>query len=40
MKEIAIAYCGTNTMVADILTKALAKDKHEGFVSGMGLQNV
>jgi hypothetical protein len=39
-KEIAIAYCGTNTMVADILTKALAKDKHEGFVSGMGLRNV
>src|SRR6184192_2899370 len=34
--EIRIAHCGTNDMTADILTKALSKEKHIGFVAGMG----
>lgn len=30
-------YCPTDDMIADIMTKALAKEKHENFVKLMGL---
>ena len=36
--DINIAYCGTGDMVADILTKGLARDKHEKHTREMGLQ--
>jgi hypothetical protein len=37
--EIKIDHCGTDDMIADVLTKALPKEKHNGFVLGMGLRN-
>jgi len=38
--EIKIAYCDTNEMLADILTKPLSRDKHEKFSKGMGLKYI
>src|SRR4051812_18003506 len=37
--EIKINHCGTDDMVADVLTKALLKEKHNSFMSGMGLRS-
>lgn len=34
---IHVKYCPTNDMLADILTKALPRVKHEGFTQAMGL---
>jgi hypothetical protein len=36
-ERIQIEFCGTNSMIVDILTKGLAKDKHERFVVDLGL---
>src|ERR1700761_269872 len=36
-REIELAFCRTNNMVADILTKGLVKTKHDLFVRVMGL---
>lgn len=36
-QEIELVYCPTDQMIADVLTKGLAKPKHEGFVSDLGL---
>ena len=35
--EIQVVFCGTDDMLADVLTKGLTKAKHEHFTSGMGL---
>jgi len=35
--EIKQVYCPTEDMMADVLTKALTRDKHEAFASRMGL---
>jgi methyl coenzyme M reductase subunit D len=35
--EIQLVQCKTNDMTADILTKALPRDKHEIFSTAMGL---
>ena len=35
--EIKQVYCPTKDMMADVLTKALTREKHEAFASGMGL---
>ncbi|PSR81379.1 hypothetical protein PHLCEN_2v6387 [Hermanssonia centrifuga] len=35
--DILVEYCPTGDQVADIMTKALAREKHERFVDGMGL---
>ena len=37
--EIKVSYCGTNDMVADILTKGLGKEKHSLFRVGLGLRS-
>ena len=39
-KEVEIVYCGTDDMVADILTKGLSREKHNRFVEGMGIRVV
>jgi len=36
--EIRVEYIPTADQVADVLTKALAREKHERFVRGMGLE--
>jgi hypothetical protein len=36
--EISLEYCPTEDMVADVLTKALAKDRHQRLSKAMGLQ--
>ena len=36
--EISLKYCPTEDMVADVLTKALAKDRHQRLAKEMGLQ--
>jgi len=36
---IALNYCPTEEMIADILTKALGKQKHEGFVEMLGMES-
>jgi len=36
-KEVTLEYCPTNQMVADVLTKPLAKILHNQFVEAMGL---
>ena len=38
-KIVELEYCPTQYMVADILTKALARDRHEGLSEIMGLEN-
>ena len=37
MEEIELRYCPTQEMVADVLTKALAKDRHETLTRAMGI---
>ena len=36
-KEVAFAYCGTEDMKADIMTKALASGKFKKCKSGIGI---
>ena len=36
-KELDVSFCGTEDMVADVLTKGLSKEKHNRFISRMGL---
>jgi kynurenine formamidase len=36
--EINLEYCPTEDMVVDVLTKALAKDRHQQLAKEMGLQ--
>jgi len=36
--QIHLEYCPTEDMVADIMTKALGKGKHDKFVVMMGLE--
>ena len=38
MKVIEFKYCPTEHMVADVLTKALARDRHERLMEAFGLQ--
>jgi len=35
--EVSLSYCPTEDMVADVLTKALAKVRHEKLIKAMGL---
>jgi hypothetical protein len=35
--EIGLKYCATQDMVADVLTKALAKERHQNLTRSMGL---
>ena len=35
--EVRVEYVPTGDQVADVLTKALAREKHERFATGMGL---
>jgi len=35
--EIGLKYCPTQDMVADVLTKALAKERHQNLTRSMGL---
>jgi hypothetical protein len=37
--DIELQYCATDDMVADVLTKALARDKHEKHTAGRGLSH-
>jgi hypothetical protein len=37
-EEIRLEYCPTEDMVADVLTKALAKDRHQRLAKAMGLR--
>jgi len=37
--DIELQYCATDNMVADVLTKALAKDKHEKHTGALGLSH-
>jgi len=37
-EEICLNYCPTEDMIADVLTKALAKDRHQALTRAMGLQ--
>lgn len=37
--EISLKYCPTEDMVADVLTKALAKDRHQRLAKAMGLRD-
>ena len=39
-KEIDIVYCPTDSMIADVMTKALSKEKFEKFRSLLGVMNV
>jgi hypothetical protein len=36
-REIELEYVLTNAQVADALTKALSREKHERFIGGMGI---
>ena len=38
MEEICLSYCPTEHMIADVLTKALAKDMHHLLSRAMGLE--
>lgn len=38
-QEIQLQYCSTQKMAADVLTKSLARDKHQHFVQLLGLQD-
>jgi hypothetical protein len=35
--EIGLKYCPTQDMVVDVLTKALAKERHQNLTRSMGL---
>jgi hypothetical protein len=37
--DIELQYCATNDMVADVLTKALARDKHEQHTDTLGVRH-
>jgi hypothetical protein len=37
-EEICLSYCPTEHMIADVLTKALAKDRHHSLSRAMGLE--
>ena len=37
--EIELQYCPTEDMVADVLTKALSRDKHGKHTSSLGLEH-
>lgn len=37
MMVIELKYCPTEHMVADVLTKALARDRHQRLVAAFGL---
>ena len=37
--EISLKYCPTEDMVADVLTKALAKERHQRLAKEMGLRD-
>ena len=37
-QEICLKYCPTEDMIADMLTKPLAKDKHQTLTKAMGLE--
>lgn len=37
--EICVEYVPTNEQIADVLTKALAREKHGRFIEGMGVLN-
>ena len=37
-KEVKFEYCATTNMVADVLTKALPRDKHMRFVNALGIK--
>jgi len=37
-KDLSVSFCGTEEMVADVLTKGLSQEKHNYFVKGMGLR--
>ena len=39
MGDIELQYCATNDMVADVLTKALARDKHEQHTDTLGVRH-
>ena len=39
-KEIEIVYCPTDSMIADVMTKALSKDKFQKFRSLLGVINI
>jgi hypothetical protein len=36
--EIELKYCPIQNMVADVLTKALAKERHQNLIRSMGLR--
>jgi hypothetical protein len=36
-QEVELTFCGTNSMLADLMTKALGKIKHQEFCKGMGM---
>jgi len=38
-KEVDVRFCGTDEMIADVMTKALANVKHEYFTSLLGLNH-
>jgi hypothetical protein len=37
-EEICLSYCPMEHMIADVLTKALAKDRHHSLSKAMGLE--
>ena len=37
---VSIEFCGTEEMVADVLMKGLAKQKHCGFMVGLGIRRM
>ena len=37
-QEICLKYCPTEDMIADVLTKALANDRHQTLTKAMGLE--
>ena len=37
--DIELQYCATNDMVADVLTKALARDKHDQHTDTLGARH-
>ena len=39
-KEIEVVYCPTDSMIADVMTKALSKEKFQMFRSLLGVMNI
>ena len=39
-QEVEIIYCGTEEMIADILTKGLHKEHHHLMLKGLGLKSL